>query len=194
MELRAKLTLRNQAMLIARNALGLSQAHVADIADCPMYYVGLLEKLDYSFSNAQQIAQRVADALQLDIHQVAPEGSFGKTFPTTQERIIDCDPNALLQISQTLTERNQLPTPEAEAILNEQVASLHDALLKLSYREREIIKLRYGLGSDNDDTCTLEEVGRMFRVTRERVRMIEATAIRKLQAMGLDEFAQKEGK
>jgi RNA polymerase primary sigma factor len=55
-----------------------------------------------------------------------------------------------------------------------------DFVLKtLTYREREIIKLRYGLGDGY--TYTLEEVGRIFQVTRERVRQIEAKAVRKLQ-------------
>jgi len=55
-----------------------------------------------------------------------------------------------------------------------------DAVLKtLVYREREIIKLRYGIGDGY--TYTLEEVGRIFKVTRERVRQVEAKAIRKLR-------------
>ena len=55
-----------------------------------------------------------------------------------------------------------------------------DVVLKtLSYREREIIKLRYGIGDGY--TYTLEEVGRIFKVTRERVRQVEAKAIRKMQ-------------
>lgn len=49
---------------------------------------------------------------------------------------------------------------------------------RLSYREREIIKLRYGLG--HDYPYTLEEVGYIFKVTRERIRQIEAKALRKL--------------
>ena len=49
----------------------------------------------------------------------------------------------------------------------------------LTYREREIIKLRYGIGDGY--TYTLEEVGRIFKVTRERVRQIEAKAVRKMQ-------------
>lgn len=54
------------------------------------------------------------------------------------------------------------------------------AVLKtLSYREREIIKLRYGLGDGY--SYTLEEVGHIFKVTRERIRQIEAKAVRKLQ-------------
>jgi RNA polymerase primary sigma factor len=55
-----------------------------------------------------------------------------------------------------------------------------DGLLKtLTYREREIVRLRYGLGDGY--TYTLEEVGRIFKVTRERVRQIEAKAMKKLQ-------------
>ncbi|MEX2672102.1 MAG: RNA polymerase sigma factor RpoD [Phycisphaeraceae bacterium] len=55
-----------------------------------------------------------------------------------------------------------------------------EAVLKtLTYREREIIKLRYGIGDGY--TYTLEEVGRIFKVTRERVRQVEAKALRKLQ-------------
>ena len=55
-----------------------------------------------------------------------------------------------------------------------------DSLLKtLTWREREIIRLRYGLCDGY--TYTLEEVGRIFKVTRERVRQIEAKAVRKLQ-------------
>jgi len=55
-----------------------------------------------------------------------------------------------------------------------------DAVLEsLTERERDIIKLRYGIGEGF--TYTLEEVGQKFRVTRERVRQIEAKAVRKLQ-------------
>ena len=64
----------------------------------------------------------------------------------------------------------------AQEMLKERI----DTILKtLSYREREIIKLRYGIGDGY--TYTLEEVGRIFKVTRERVRQVEAKAIRKLQ-------------
>jgi RNA polymerase primary sigma factor len=56
---------------------------------------------------------------------------------------------------------------------------IETVLSSLTFREREIIKLRYGIGDGY--TYTLEEVGRIFRVTRERVRQIEAKAVRKLQ-------------
>jgi len=56
---------------------------------------------------------------------------------------------------------------------------IEQVLKTLTYREREIIKLRYGIGDGY--TYTLEEVGKIFKVTRERVRQVEAKAIRKLQ-------------
>ncbi|MBU0637424.1 MAG: RNA polymerase sigma factor RpoD [Planctomycetes bacterium] len=56
---------------------------------------------------------------------------------------------------------------------------IEGVLKTLTYREREIIKLRYGIGDGY--TYTLEEVGKIFKVTRERVRQVEAKAIRKLQ-------------
>ena len=71
---------------------------------------------------------------------------------------------------------------------------IEDVLKTLTYREREIIKLRYGIGDGY--TYTLEEVGRIFKVTRERVRQVEAKAIRKLQhpvrSRKLEGFLEKE--
>ncbi len=61
-------------------------------------------------------------------------------------------------------------------LLKERIA---DVLEALNYREREIIRLRYGLADGY--AYTLEEVGKIFSVTRERVRQIEAKAVRKLQ-------------
>jgi RNA polymerase primary sigma factor len=76
-------------------------------------------------------------------------------------------------------EDDDIDSPVASAT-QEMLKERIDVVLKtLSYREREIIKLRYGIGDGY--TYTLEEVGRIFKVTRERVRQVEAKAIRKLQ-------------
>lgn len=76
-------------------------------------------------------------------------------------------------------EDDDVDSPVASAT-QEMLKDRIDSVLKtLSYREREIIKLRYGIGDGY--TYTLEEVGRIFKVTRERVRQVEAKAIRKLQ-------------
>ena len=64
-------------------------------------------------------------------------------------------------------------------MLKEQLMSIIDTLTP---REQKVIRLRYGL--DDSHPRTLEEVGREFSVTRERIRQIEAKALRKLRAPG----------
>jgi RNA polymerase primary sigma factor len=56
---------------------------------------------------------------------------------------------------------------------------IEDVLASLSLREREVVKLRFGIGREN--TYTLEELGKKFKVTRERIRQIEIRALKKLQ-------------
>jgi RNA polymerase primary sigma factor len=55
------------------------------------------------------------------------------------------------------------------------------ALSALPERERRVIELRYGL--DGSQPCTLEEVGRAFGVTRERIRQIENNTLKKLESL-----------
>jgi RNA polymerase primary sigma factor len=76
--------------------------------------------------------------------------------------------------------------PDQETVSPDQQAAqemlrrrISGVLKTLTYREREVIKLRYGLGDGY--SYTLEEVGHIFQVTRERIRQIEGKAIRKLQ-------------
>ena len=58
---------------------------------------------------------------------------------------------------------------------------MREALENLSYSERRVLELRYGL--DGEHPRTLDEVGRTFNVTRERVRQIENQSLKKLQAL-----------
>ena len=68
----------------------------------------------------------------------------------------------------------------ADSAMRQMLRDKIDHVLKsLTYREREIIKLRYGLGDGY--SYTLEETGRIFKVTRERIRQIESKALKKLQ-------------
>lgn len=70
-------------------------------------------------------------------------------------------------------------TPADSAMQQMLRDKINHVLKSLTYREREIIKLRYGLGDGY--SYTLEETGRIFKVTRERIRQIESKALRKLQ-------------
>lgn len=71
------------------------------------------------------------------------------------------------------------PAPIDTAMQSVFKDELNKALDTLPARERDVLKFRYGIGSDRSHT--LEEVGREFNVTRERIRQIEAKALRKLR-------------
>ena len=72
-----------------------------------------------------------------------------------------------------------LPDEEAEVTLRKE--ALRAVLAALSHRERRVLELRYGLAGEQP--CTLDEVGRAFNVTRERIRQIENQSLKKLRAM-----------
>ncbi len=76
--------------------------------------------------------------------------------------------------------------PLTEAEKADQQAALRlkidQVLTSLTYRERELIKLRYGLVEGGQES-TIEETGRIFKVTRDRVRQLEEKALRKLQGL-----------
>ena len=119
--------------------------------------------------------EEVAARAQMDIDEVRRVMDIGR-HPVSLDRPVgegdDCSFGEFIEDSSS-----ENPVRMAtNGILRDKIESL---LKTLTYREREIIRLRYGLGDGY--TYTLEEVGRIFKVTRERVRQIEAKAVRKLQ-------------
>ena len=67
-----------------------------------------------------------------------------------------------------------------DSLLNQDLKTqVERALATLSAKEKQILRLRFGIGEEGEHT--LEEVGRRFAVTRERIRQIEAKALRKLR-------------
>jgi RNA polymerase primary sigma factor len=79
-----------------------------------------------------------------------------------------------------LTDENApLPDEAAETLMRKE--TLRQILATLSYRERRVLELRYGL--DGQHPRTLDEVGRTFNVTRERIRQIENQSLKKLRAL-----------
>jgi RNA polymerase primary sigma factor len=77
-------------------------------------------------------------------------------------------------------EKAESPFDRAADLLTKE--ALKEALENLSYRERRVLELRYGLGGEHPRT--LDEVGRTFNVTRERIRQIENQSLKKLQQLG----------
>jgi RNA polymerase primary sigma factor len=81
-----------------------------------------------------------------------------------------------------LTDENApLPDEAADTTLRQEL--LRNILGTLSHRERRVLELRYGL--DGEQPRTLDEVGRAFNVTRERIRQIENQSLKKLRALGV---------
>ncbi len=76
-------------------------------------------------------------------------------------------------------EKAESPFDRAADLLTKE--ALREALENLSYRERRVLELRYGLGGEHPRT--LDEVGRTFNVTRERIRQIENQSLKKLQSL-----------
>jgi RNA polymerase primary sigma factor len=74
------------------------------------------------------------------------------------------------------------PSPVEAAIRGNLGELTRKVLATLTPREEQILRMRFGIGLKTD--CTLEEVGKLFAVTRERIRQIEAKALRKLRQTG----------
>jgi RNA polymerase primary sigma factor len=74
------------------------------------------------------------------------------------------------------------PSPVEAAIRGNLGELTRKVLATLTPREEQILRMRFGIGQKTD--CTLEEVGKIFAVTRERIRQIEAKALRKLRQTG----------
>ena len=78
-------------------------------------------------------------------------------------------------------EDDSAPLPDEAADTAFRIAALQKCLAALSQRERQVLELRYGLNGGSP--CTLDEVGRAFQVTRERIRQIESQGLKKLRAL-----------
>jgi RNA polymerase sigma factor (sigma-70 family) len=74
---------------------------------------------------------------------------------------------------------NAVESPEDEAMRNEMAERIEQTLAPLDTREREVLRLRYGLGTDHEHT--LADIARRLSISRERVRQIEARAMGKLK-------------
>jgi RNA polymerase primary sigma factor len=96
--------------------------------------------------------------------------------PTSLEMPIgEREETPLSDILRDVTSRS----PEEDAIRGQLAEEVEHAMGPLNDREREVLRLRYGLGLDRE--MTLEEIGRRLSITRERVRQIEAKAVAKMR-------------
>ena len=164
-----------------RQAITRAIADQARTIRIPVHMIDMISKLRQVNKRLQQelgrepSAEELAAEIDMPADEIRRVLSMGR-HPISLDRPVGESEDSSFG---EFIEDGGLPRPEIAAgreLLREKI----EALLKtLTYREREIIRLRYGLGDGY--TYTLEEVGRIFKVTRERVRQIEAKAVRKLQ-------------
>ncbi len=108
--------------------------------------------------------QKVRDTLKISLQPVSIDTRIGEEKDST---LADFIPDSSTE------------TPMESASFNFMKHSVHTVLDTLEVRERDVLRLRFGINDGR--SRTLEEVGRYFGVTRERVRQIEAKALRKLR-------------
>ena len=164
-----------------RQAITRAIADQARTIRIPVHMIDVLSRLRNIQKALHQETRRpptmeeIAIRAQIDVDEVRRVLDIGR-HPVSLDRPVgegdDCSFGEFIEDSQS----DNPVRMATNCILRDKIEGL---LKTLTYREREIIRLRYGLGDGY--TYTLEEVGRIFKVTRERVRQIEAKAVRKLQ-------------
>jgi RNA polymerase sigma factor (sigma-70 family) len=170
-------------MIAARERLGLSQRALAEQSGVSMGFIMRCEKLTYPKAEFSEKLSILARFLGIPEDDIIPIDLVGETIRTKYIQRLNINAERLLETKAAFDDRNILPAPVDDLgeleVLNNVREVLPKILQTLTFREREILKLRFGIGQEF--AYTLEEVARIFKVTRERVKMVEAKAIRKLQ-------------
>ena len=121
----------------------------------------------------------IAEALKMPINKVDGILKISRE-PISLETPIGDDETRLSDF----IEDKALPSPLDLVMRNEIEKNVDTLLCSLPVREEKILRERYGIGIDSP--CTLEEVGLKFDVTRERIRQIEVTALKRLKRISRD--------
>jgi RNA polymerase primary sigma factor len=167
-----------------RQAIARSLADKARTIRIPVHVVEKLNKIgraERSLVTAlgrEPTAEEIADLVAgIDPEEVDSIKRFAQAPISLEKPIGDEQESEFGQF--IADEQAASPYERAVEILTKQ--ALRDALENLSYRERRVLELRYGLGGEHPRTLT--EVGRTFNVTRERIRQIEKQSLKKLQTL-----------
>ena len=119
--------------------------------------------------------EEIADEMQLSVERVKAILKMAQQPISMQATVGDSDDACFGDFIEDKNTENPSEMTSFSLLKDK----LSDVLASLSERERKVLELRFGLGDGY--SRTLEEVGRQFRVTRERIRQIEAKALRKLR-------------
>ena len=173
---RVKITIRNERLLAAMEGMGyksvaeFSRNQGLNGVKVREIFSGKIPPLDRE-GNPKELTKEILEILNLTIEKAFTEKQLKGFKKHTFE--VKIEEEKLLQIISPA--KNQ----EIKVIEQEVKSKLSEILSTLTPREEKILRMRFGIGMDTDHT--LEEVGRKFFVTRDRIRQIEARALRKLK-------------
>ena len=155
-------------------------AEQSRIVRLPLNQVGSLNKINKAFSRIEQENERrpspeeLADSLDLPAEKVADTLRVSGRHISVDAPFVEGEDNSLLDV----LVNDDSPIAD-RTLINESLSTeVERALSTLTERERDIIKLFFGI---NTQEMTLEEIGEKFGLTRERVRQIKEKAIRRLR-------------
>ena len=140
--------------------------------------IGRIERKLLSELGREPSVDEVARELELDPDEVEHIKRSAQAPISLEKPVGDEEESEFGQF--IADEKAESPFDRAADLLTKE--ALKEALENLSYRERRVLELRYGLGGEHPRT--LDEVGRTFNVTRERIRQIENQSLKKLQQLG----------
>jgi RNA polymerase primary sigma factor len=144
----------------------------------PSYFVAKVSKLDSAYTSLRQELQREPTRTELSAALKMPEEELNEIWKLDTNTIplespLTNESNAITLVDVV---EDQDADPEQGFILDMTEQDLIDHLLsKLKHREREVVKMRYGIGYQEEKT--LREIGDQMNVTRERIRQLEMGAI-----------------
>jgi RNA polymerase primary sigma factor len=166
-----------------RQAVARALADKARTIRMPVHVVEKLNKIVRSERKLraelgrEPIAAEIGRDLDLTAEEVEHIRRSAQTPISLEKPVGDEDES---EFGHFLTDES-LPLPDEEAEITLRKETLRKILGTLSSRERQVLELRYGL--DGQHPRTLDEVGRTFNVTRERIRQIENQSLKKLRAL-----------
>src|SRR5690349_15897662 len=156
-------------------------AEQSRIVRLPLNRVGALNKIGKAFSQLEQAFERepsadeLAEQLDMSLYEVSDTLKISGRHLSIDAPFVHGEDSKLVDI---MPNTNQ-PLPDHNLINESLKIEIQRALNTLSPRERDVLKLYYGL--DQENPLTLEEIGEKFKLTRERVRQIKEKAIRRLK-------------
>ncbi len=164
-----------------RQAITRSIADQARTIRIPVHMIETINKLNRISRQIMQEKGREATPEELAIHMEIPEDKVRKVLkiakePISMETPIGDDEDSHLG---DFIEDSKMLSPVESATIEGLKESTQGVLAGLTARESKVLRMRFGINMNTDHT--LEEVGKQFDVTRERIRQIEAKALRKLR-------------